>query len=193
MSASLIGRLGSSTFRPSTTTALMSLTGSCFSSESAPIGCVSFGAGVSPLPARSRAPTADGARCGRLVRHPAARNLFKEDRRTIRADRDHALRFFLGLRCGLTLQFRLRLKNPSANIESISSFRASSIRGILRASIHAHNWPGSITIHTTCELYEGLTTAVHGFELLHERERLRKHIPPRSFIAMPRPEPSCSR
>jgi hypothetical protein len=37
MSASLIGRLGSSTFRLSTTIAvLMSLTGSCFSSESAP-------------------------------------------------------------------------------------------------------------------------------------------------------------
>ena len=37
MSASLIGHLGSSTFRPSTTTAVsMSLTGSCFSSESAP-------------------------------------------------------------------------------------------------------------------------------------------------------------
>src|SRR5580698_9845002 len=37
MSASLIGRLGSSTFRPFTTaTVSMSLTGSCFSSESAP-------------------------------------------------------------------------------------------------------------------------------------------------------------
>jgi hypothetical protein len=36
MSASLIGRLGSSTFRLSTTTVLMSLAGSCFSSESAP-------------------------------------------------------------------------------------------------------------------------------------------------------------
>ena len=36
MSASLIGRLGSSTFRLSTTAASMSLTGSCFSSESAP-------------------------------------------------------------------------------------------------------------------------------------------------------------
>src|SRR6267142_2239106 len=37
MSASLIGRLGSSAFRPSTTIAVsMSLTGSCFSSESAP-------------------------------------------------------------------------------------------------------------------------------------------------------------
>ena len=37
MSASLIGHLGSSAFRPSTTTAVsMSLTGSCFSSESAP-------------------------------------------------------------------------------------------------------------------------------------------------------------
>ena len=36
MSASLIGRLGSSTFRLSTTTVSMSLTGSCFSSESAP-------------------------------------------------------------------------------------------------------------------------------------------------------------
>src|SRR6202453_2347105 len=36
MSASLIGRLRSSTFRPSTTTTVsMSLTGSCFSSESA--------------------------------------------------------------------------------------------------------------------------------------------------------------
>ena len=35
MSASLIGRLGSSTFRPSTPTVSMSLTGSCFSSESA--------------------------------------------------------------------------------------------------------------------------------------------------------------
>ena len=34
-SASLIGRLGSSTFRLSTATELMSLTGSCFSSESA--------------------------------------------------------------------------------------------------------------------------------------------------------------
>ena len=33
---SLIGRLGSSTFRPSTASVLMSLTGSCFSSESAP-------------------------------------------------------------------------------------------------------------------------------------------------------------
>ena len=36
MSASLIGRLGSSAFRPSTTAVSMSLTGSCFSSESAP-------------------------------------------------------------------------------------------------------------------------------------------------------------
>ena len=36
MSASLIGRLGSSVFRLSTTTVSMSLTGSCFSSESAP-------------------------------------------------------------------------------------------------------------------------------------------------------------
>src|SRR6478672_392959 len=36
MSASLIGRLGSSAFRLSTTTVSMSLTGSCFSSESAP-------------------------------------------------------------------------------------------------------------------------------------------------------------
>src|SRR5215468_8675207 len=36
MSASLIGRLGSSAFRLSTTTESMSLTGSCFSSESAP-------------------------------------------------------------------------------------------------------------------------------------------------------------
>jgi hypothetical protein len=36
MSASLIGRLGSSTFRLSTATVSMSLTGSCFSSESAP-------------------------------------------------------------------------------------------------------------------------------------------------------------
>jgi hypothetical protein len=35
MSASLIGRPGSSTFRPSTTAVSMSLTGSCFSSESA--------------------------------------------------------------------------------------------------------------------------------------------------------------
>src|SRR5208282_1155756 len=35
MSASLIGRLGSSAFRLSTTAVLMSLTGSCFSSESA--------------------------------------------------------------------------------------------------------------------------------------------------------------
>src|SRR6476660_8110458 len=34
--ASLIGHLGSSTFRLSTTTVSMSLTGSCFSSESAP-------------------------------------------------------------------------------------------------------------------------------------------------------------
>src|SRR6476620_8589623 len=33
--ASLIGRLGSSTFRPSTASVSMSLTGSCFSSESA--------------------------------------------------------------------------------------------------------------------------------------------------------------
>ena len=36
MSASLIGRSGSSAFRLSTTTVSMSLTGSCFSSESAP-------------------------------------------------------------------------------------------------------------------------------------------------------------
>src|SRR5258705_10458146 len=36
MSASLIGHLGSSAFRLSTTTGSMSLTGSCFSSESAP-------------------------------------------------------------------------------------------------------------------------------------------------------------
>ena len=36
MSASLIGRLGSSTFRLSTTTVSMSLAGSRFSSESAP-------------------------------------------------------------------------------------------------------------------------------------------------------------
>ena len=36
MSASLIGRLGSSTFRLSAATVSMSLTGSCFSSESAP-------------------------------------------------------------------------------------------------------------------------------------------------------------
>ena len=36
MSASLIGRLGSSTFRLSTTAVSMSLTGSRFSSESAP-------------------------------------------------------------------------------------------------------------------------------------------------------------
>src|SRR5258708_11751088 len=36
MSASLIGHLGSSAFRLSTTTVSMSLTGSCFSSESAP-------------------------------------------------------------------------------------------------------------------------------------------------------------
>src|SRR5437762_3048435 len=36
MSASLIGRLGSSTFRPSAAAVSMSLTGSCFSSESAP-------------------------------------------------------------------------------------------------------------------------------------------------------------
>src|SRR5271167_1688923 len=35
-SASLIGRLGSSAFRLSTTAVSMSLTGSCFSSESAP-------------------------------------------------------------------------------------------------------------------------------------------------------------
>src|SRR6202035_3249649 len=35
MSASLIGRLGSSTFRPSAAAVSMSLTGSCFSSESA--------------------------------------------------------------------------------------------------------------------------------------------------------------
>jgi hypothetical protein len=35
MSASLIGRLGSSAFRLSTTAVSMSLTGSCFSSESA--------------------------------------------------------------------------------------------------------------------------------------------------------------
>ena len=34
MSASLIGRLGSSAFRPSTTTVSMSLAGSCVSSES---------------------------------------------------------------------------------------------------------------------------------------------------------------
>src|SRR5882672_3295081 len=36
MSASLIGRSGSSAFRLSTTTVSMSLTGSCFSSDSAP-------------------------------------------------------------------------------------------------------------------------------------------------------------
>src|ERR1700678_187163 len=36
MSASLIGRLGSSVFRPSAAAVSMSLTGSCFSSESAP-------------------------------------------------------------------------------------------------------------------------------------------------------------
>src|ERR1700740_3177639 len=36
MSASLIGRLGSSTFRLSATAMSMSLTGSCFSSESTP-------------------------------------------------------------------------------------------------------------------------------------------------------------
>src|SRR6188508_923475 len=36
MSASLIGRSGSSAFRPSTHSVSMSLTGSCFSSESAP-------------------------------------------------------------------------------------------------------------------------------------------------------------
>jgi hypothetical protein len=36
MSASLIGRLGSSAFRLSTNTVSMSLAGSCFSSESAP-------------------------------------------------------------------------------------------------------------------------------------------------------------
>src|SRR4029434_9499964 len=36
MSASLIGRLGSSAFRLSTTTVSMSLAGSCFSSDSAP-------------------------------------------------------------------------------------------------------------------------------------------------------------
>ena len=36
MSASLIGRFGSSAFRLSTSTVSMSLTGSCFSSESAP-------------------------------------------------------------------------------------------------------------------------------------------------------------
>ena len=36
MPASLIGRLGSSAFRPSTTAVSMSLAGSCFSSESAP-------------------------------------------------------------------------------------------------------------------------------------------------------------
>jgi hypothetical protein len=36
MSASVIGRLGSSTFRPSAAAVSMSLTGSCFSSESAP-------------------------------------------------------------------------------------------------------------------------------------------------------------
>ena len=36
MSACLIGRLGSSAFRLSTTTVSMSLAGSCFSSESAP-------------------------------------------------------------------------------------------------------------------------------------------------------------
>src|SRR5258708_37569563 len=36
MSASLIGHSGSSAFRLSTTTVSMSLTGSCFSSESAP-------------------------------------------------------------------------------------------------------------------------------------------------------------
>src|SRR5674476_1706958 len=36
MSASLIGHLGSSTFRLSTTAMSMSLAGSCFSSESAP-------------------------------------------------------------------------------------------------------------------------------------------------------------
>ena len=34
--ASLIGQLGSSTFRPFTASVSMSLTGSCFSSESAP-------------------------------------------------------------------------------------------------------------------------------------------------------------
>jgi hypothetical protein len=38
MSASLIGRLGLSAFRLSTITVSMSLTGSCFSSESAPNG-----------------------------------------------------------------------------------------------------------------------------------------------------------
>ena len=36
MSASLVGRLGSSAFRPSTSTVSMSLAGPCFSSESAP-------------------------------------------------------------------------------------------------------------------------------------------------------------
>ena len=36
MSASLIGRLGSSTFRLSTIAVLRSLAGSCFSSDSAP-------------------------------------------------------------------------------------------------------------------------------------------------------------
>ena len=36
MSASLIGRLGSSTFRLSTTAVSISLAGSCFSSDAAP-------------------------------------------------------------------------------------------------------------------------------------------------------------
>ena len=42
MSASLIGHSGSSAFRLSTTTVSMSLTGSCFSSESAPGALVSW-------------------------------------------------------------------------------------------------------------------------------------------------------
>src|SRR4030095_3620978 len=42
MSASLIGHSGSSAFRLSTTTVSMSLTGSCFSSESAPVALPSW-------------------------------------------------------------------------------------------------------------------------------------------------------
>ena len=42
MSASLIGRLGSSNFRLSTVAVSMSLTGSCFSTESAPMPQMTF-------------------------------------------------------------------------------------------------------------------------------------------------------
>ena len=63
MSASLIGRLGSSAFRPSAITVSMSLAGSCFSSESAPVSA--------PPQVRHPGPSSSADTPHRLARWPA--------------------------------------------------------------------------------------------------------------------------